>query len=76
MDNTVNFSTYSMDDFYKSNIDKVNSLNIMHNNSRSILKEGRLDEYTILLNSIGNPFHILAFTETWLKPENADRVKF
>ena len=76
IDNTVDFSKYSMHDFYKSNIDKEKSLNIIHNNSRSILKEGRIDEYNILLDYINNPFHILAFTETWLKPDNVDLVKF
>ena len=76
LDNTINFSKYSMDDFYKSNINKAKSLNIFHNNSRSILKEGRVDEYNILLDYIKNPFQVLAFTETWLKPENVDLVKF
>ena len=76
IDNTVNFSKYSMRDFYKSNIDKAKSFNIIHNNSRSLLKDGRIDEYNILLDYIQNPFHILAFTETWLKPDNVDLVKF
>ena len=75
-DNTVNFSKYSMDDFHKSNIDRIKSLNILHNNSRSILRDGRLDEYNILLDYLHNPFQILAFTETWLKPNNVDLVKF
>ena len=65
-----------MNDFYKSNISKTTSLNIIHNNSRSILKEGRIGEYNILLGYTGNPFHILAFTETWLKPDNVNLVKF
>ena len=38
IDNTVNFSQYSMQDFHKSNIDKEKTFNILHNNSRSILK--------------------------------------
>ena len=76
MDNTVDFCKYSMEDFYKCNIDKAKSFNIMHNNSRSLLKEGRIDEYNILLDYIKNPFHILAFTETWLKPDNVDIVNF
>ena len=61
LDNTINFSGYTMDDFYKSNIDKSNSLNILHNNTRSILKDGRIDEYNILLEHIQNPFQVLAF---------------
>ena len=48
----------------------------MHHNSRSILKEGRIDEYDILLESIDNPFHIMAFSETWLKNDNAASVSF
>ena len=75
-DNEVNFSKYSMVDFYKADIDNDKSLNIMHNNSRSLLKEGRIDEYDILLDYIKNPFHILAFTETWLKPDNVSTVNF
>ena len=48
----------------------------MHNNSRSLLKEGRMDEYNILLDYIKNPFHVLAFTETCLKPNTVDQVNF
>ena len=76
LDNTINFTKYTIDDFYKSNINEANSLNIFHNNSRSLLKEGRIDEYNILLDCIKNPFQVLAFTETWLKPENVDLVNF
>ena len=76
MDDAINFSKYSMVDFYKSNIKSTNSLNIMHNNARSLLSEGRIDEYNILLDYINNPFHILAFTETWLKPDNVNLVNF
>ena len=76
IDNTVNFSTYFMEDFYKSDITMNNSLNIMHNNARSILTAGRIDDYNNLLDYINNPFHILAFTETWLRSDNVDRVIF
>ena len=76
IDNTVNFSTYFMEDFYKSDITMNNSLNIMHNNARSILTAGRMDDYNNLLDYINNPFHILAFTETWLRSDNVDRVIF
>ena len=75
-DNAVYFSKYSMEDFYTSNIDMAKSLNIMHNNSRSILKEGRIDEYNMMLDYINNPFHILAFTETWLKHDNVHNAEF
>ena len=76
MDDAINFSKYSMVDLYKSNIESTNFLNIMHNNARSLLSEGRIDEYNILLDYINNPFHILAFTETWLKPDNVNLVNF
>ena len=62
--------------FIKSTIDSTKSLNILHNNSRSILKEGCIDEYNILLDYLHNPFHILAFTETWFIPNNVDLVRF
>ena len=58
LDNTVNFSKYSMDDFHKSNIDRTKSLNILHNNSRSIVKEGRIDEYNILHDFCLKPFSV------------------
>ena len=35
-----------------------------------------MDEYNILLDYIKNPFHILAFTETWLKPDTVDQANF
>ena len=76
VDNAVNFSKYCMNNFYETNIDKAKSLNIMHNNSRSLLKDGRIDEYNILLDYINNPFHILAFTETWLKHDNVCSAEF
>ena len=40
------------------------------------MKEGRLDEYNVLLNCINNPFHVLAFTETWLRSDNLHNVEF
>ena len=39
VDNTVNFSSYYMEDFYKSNIATNESFNIFHNNARSILTD-------------------------------------
>ena len=76
VDNSVSYSSYYMEDFYKSNITINESLNIFHNNARSILSDGRMDDYKDLLGYINNPFHILAFTETWLRPDNVDRVFF
>ena len=54
----------------------TNSLNIIHNNARSILTAGPMDEYNDLLDYINNPFHILAFTETWARSDNVDRAIF
>ena len=74
-DNIVNFSTYSLDTLKNSKIDKK-SLNIFHHNSRSILTQGRKDEYDHLLDIFDNPFQIMAFTETWLKKDNVDTIHF
>ena len=63
-------------DTLKGNISTSDGFNIWHHNSRSILKEGRMDEYEMLLESIENPFHILAFSETWLKVDNVETVSF
>ena len=56
IDNEVNFSKFSMVDFYKSNINNDNSLNIMHYNSHSLLKDGCLDEYVIRLYKESFPY--------------------
>ena len=74
-DTIVNFNAYTPDTF-RGNIDNKGSLNILHHNVRSILKEGRKDEIDILLNTINNPFHILAYTETWLKTDNVGSINF
>ena len=76
MDNFSNFGSYTLNSFQSTGINSSDSLNIFHHNSRSILTDGRLDEYDTTFNVINNPFHILAFTETWLKPENAHIVEF
>ena len=75
-DNHMNFSSYDIDTFKSSGITKNGSLNIMHHNSRSILTEGRMEEYNILLDAINNPFHVIGFTETWLKHSNTNCVSF
>ena len=69
----VDFVAY---DSLKGNISVTDGFNLWHHNSRSILKEGRMDEYEILLNSTNYPFHIMAFSETWLRNDNVDRVCF
>ena len=70
------FETFSIDTLASSNVMNNGSLNIMHHNARSILSDGRMDDYEHLFGSIDNSFHILAFTETWLKRDNCDTVKF
>ena len=74
-DTIVNFKSFTPETFC-GNIENKGSFNILHQNVRSILAEGRKDEIDILLNTIKNPFHILAYTETWLKSENVDAVNF
>ena len=73
-DYVVNFMSYDIDSL-KNNIKLDNGFNVLHHNSRSLLAEGRLTDYGILLESIDNPFHILGLTETWLKPNNANNVE-
>ena len=75
-DSINNFKEYSIDTFNSElNIDK-SSLNLFHNNARSIMKEGRLDEYNILFQAINNPFNIMIFTETWLTQGNKHLCNF
>ncbi|CAL4190277.1 unnamed protein product [Meganyctiphanes norvegica] len=75
-ESTVNLKQYSIDIFNKDMKIDSGTLNLFHNNARSIMKDDRLDEYNILLNTIGNPFHILVFTETWLSDKNKDLCQF
>ena len=72
----VNFSTHTIDNFTRNANLNSNSLNILHHNSRSIMKEGRLSEYELFFRAIENPFKILVFTETWLTECNLDICKF
>ena len=66
----VNFKQYSTESF-KTEIKSVDgTLNLFHNNARSIMKEGKLEQYKYLLEELDNPFHILVFTETWLTENN------
>ena len=72
----VNFTAYDIDSL-KNNISLLNNgFNLMHHNSRSLLTEGRVEEYEVLLDSVNNSFHILALSETWLKVDNVDNVIF
>ena len=74
-DTIVNFNSYTPETFHGI-IDDKGSLNVLHHNIRSILKEGKKEEIDVLLNTVNNPFHILAYTETWLRPDNVDTIKF
>ena len=62
-DYSVNFNSYDLDSL-RNNLNINNGFNILHHNTRSLLAEGRLDEYNFILNMLNNPFHILAFSET------------
>ena len=75
-ENVTNFKQYSTDSFNQDAKIGNNSLNLFHNNAHSILKDGRKDEYDILLRAINNPFHIMAFTETWLTEKNKEFCQF
>ena len=75
-DSIENFKEYSVDTFNIDNNFDHNSLNLFHNNARSIMKEGRIDEYNILFKAIDNPFNIMVFTETWLTEDNKHLCNF
>ena len=49
-----NFKEYSIDTFNLENKSNKNSLNLFHNNARSIMSEGKMDEYNILFKAISN----------------------
>ena len=73
---TVNFTSHSVDSFTRDTNLNNNSLNIFHNNARSIMKDGKLNEYEMLFKALNNPFKILIFTETWLTKDKEDMCKF
>ena len=76
LQNNVNdFKSYTPADLCNV-LDTNGTLNLMHHNVRSILSEGKLGEINKLLHDINNPFHIIAFTETWLCSDNFDQAKF
>ena len=74
-DNIINFNSYTPESLC-GKINTKGTLNIFHQNVHSILKDGRKEDIDIMLDTINNPFHILAFTETWLKLDNLGTVKF
>ena len=69
-DSINNFKEYSIDTFNTDKTINSSSLNLFHNNARSLMHDGRMDEYNISFKAINNPFNILVFTETWLTVDN------
>ena len=59
-------------DSLKNNIHITDGFNLLHHNTRSLLTEGRMIDYGVLLDSINNPFHIIGFSETWLNQDNVN----
>ena len=66
--------TYDIDSL-KNNIHITDGFNLLHHNTRSLLTEGRMIDYGVLLDSINNPFHIIGLSETWLKQDNVNDVE-
>ena len=62
-DNIINFNSYTPESLC-GKINTKGTLNIFHQNVHSILKDGRKEDIDIMLDTINNPFHILAFTKT------------
>ena len=72
----INCKTYSID-LFNSNVEvDCQSLNIFHNNTQSILKPGKLDEYSMLFSSLNCSFDIMVFTETWITEDRAKLCHF
>ena len=75
-DDNTNCKSYSIDTF-NSQIDiNCQSLNIYHNNSQSILKPGKQDEYSMLFRSLKISFDVLVFTETWIVEDKVKLCQF
>ena len=74
-DNSIQYNRYTIDTFSTCNLQN-NDFNLFHHNSRSIMKEGRIEEYDLLFNSGGNPFQVMVFTEMWLTNNNKDICNF
>ena len=75
-DSKNNFKEYSIDTFNTDANLTPNSLNLFHNNARSLMAPDRMDEYNILFKAIDNPFNVMVFTETWLTENNKDLCNF
>ena len=70
----TDFSTYTIEELGNINISDTGNLNLMHHNCRSLLTEGKIDDYELILDSMNNPFHIIGLTETWLTLNNHSEV--
>ena len=75
-DSIENFKEYTIETFNENKNFNSSSLNLFHNNARSIMADGRMDEYNILFKAIDNPFNIMVFTETWLTETNKHLCSF
>ena len=75
-DSINNFKEFTIDTFNIDNDMNISTLNLFHNNARSTMKDGRMDEYNILFKAIDNHFNILVFTETWLREDNKHLCNF
>ena len=63
-DEGVSCRTYSIDTFKLFKTDNKN-LHIFHNNAQSILKQGKLQQYSILFGNLEQQLDVIIFTETW-----------
>ena len=61
VERVVDFQKYSIDSFVRTFEILDNALSLFHHNSRSILKEGRIDEHDYFFKAISYPFHVLTF---------------
>ena len=61
----LNCSIYSLESFTNTMHFDSKSLNIYHNNARSIMGLGKLEQYTAIFAPLEIPFDCIVFTETW-----------
>ena len=73
--NDFEFQSHSVETFAEHSYHVRDSFNIIHNNARSLMADGRLDEYLMLLKNVKATFDILVFTESWLTPDDIDQCK-